>query len=154
MHVNCKHHNMSLAGKVTLELRDDHGHLKHQEVCNTIVTVGKNFLADWLAQTSQATPFMNFVALGTGTNAPTVSDTALQTPLGTRKAGAITDNLNVWQNQVTFNPGEPAAGTNSITEAALFSAVTGGTMFARVTFTAVGKEAGDSLTVTWQVTFS
>ena len=145
---------MGMSGRVTLTLRDAKGQVKKEEVCNTIVTAGKTFLAAWLAAATQATPFMNYVALGTGTTSPTVSDTTLQTALGTRKAGTITSSTNVWQNQVTFGPAEPAAGTNNITEAGLFSAITSGTMLARVVFTAIGKEAGDSLTITWQVTLS
>lgn len=146
---------VQLRGDVYIDVRNAKGELKDSRaIRNTIVTVGKNFLANWLVQATQSVAFMPYVALGTGTTAAVVGDTDLETALGTRSLGTLSDSTNVWQNQVTFGPGAPAAGTNAITEAGLFSALTAGTMFARTVFAAINKAAGDSLTVTWQVTLS
>lgn len=144
--------NIRITGKVTYRLFGADGALKEERnVPNLIVTAGKNFLATWLAATSQAEAFMKYVALGTGTNAPVAGDTGLQTELSTRVTGTVTSSTNVLQNVASFGPG---VDTGAITEAGLFSASTSGTLFARQTFAVINKAAGDTLQVTWQVTFS
>lgn len=138
-------------GHISLRLVGPDGSLKEsRDIKNVVVTVGKSFLAEWLT-TAQLTGFMQYIGLGTGTNAASASDTALQTELSTRVAGMLTFSANVWQNQATFGPG---VDTGAITEAGLFSASSGGTLFARQVFPVVNKAAGDSLQLTWQVTFS
>lgn len=143
---------LKLTGHISLKLFGPEGDLKEtREIKNVVVTVGKNFLANWLTGATQADYFMRYLALGTGTNAASASDTALQTELSTRVAGALTNSTNVWQNQVTFGAG---VDTGAITEAGIFSAPSVGTMFARQVFAVVNKASGDSLQLTWQVTFS
>lgn len=143
---------LKLTGHISLKLFGPEGELKEtREIKNVVVTVGKNFLANWLTGATQADYFMRYLALGTGTNAASASDTALQTELSTRVAGALTNSTNVWQNQVTFGAG---VDTGAITEAGIFSAPSVGTMFARQVFAVVNKASGDSLQLTWQVTFS
>lgn len=143
---------IKLSGYIRFDLFDKDGKMKeHKEIKNVIVTVGKNYLATWLAAASQAGKFMEYIALGTGTNAASASDTALQTELATRVAGTLTPTTNVWQNQATFGAG---VNTGSITESGIFSASSAGTMFARQVFSAINKGASDSLQVTWQVTLS
>lgn len=139
-------------GRIKFDLFDSSGNLKEtREINNVVVTVGKNFLADWLTQATQSTYFMQYIGLGTGTNAANASDTGLQTELSTRVAGTLTPSANVWQNVASFGPG---VDTGAITESGIFSASSGGTLFARQTFAVINKGAGDSLQVTWQVTFS
>lgn len=143
---------IKVTGRVTYHLFDAAGNLKDKrQVDNLVVTAGKNFLAAWLAATSQAEAFMKYVALGTGTNSPLAADTTLQTELTTRVSGTVTSSTNVLQNVASFGPG---VDTGAITEAGLFSASTSGTMFARQVFAVINKAAGDTLQVTWQVTFS
>lgn len=144
--------NVTPKGRIKFDLYDSSGNLKEtREINNVVVTVGKNYLADWLTQATQADYFMRYIALGTGTNAANASDTALQTELSTRVAGTLTPSSNVWQNVASFGPG---VDTGAITESGIFSASTSGTMFARQTFAVINKGAGDSLQVTWQITFS
>jgi hypothetical protein len=141
-----------LKGHITVRVFDEHGALKDfRDLDNVIVTVGKTYMAAWLAAASQAGMFMQYIGLGTGTNAASASDTDLQTALSTRVAGALTSSTNVWQNQATFGPG---VDTGAITEAGLFSASSGGTMLARQVFPVVNKGASDSLQLTWQITLS
>lgn len=147
---------VQLKGSVFVQLRDEHGNLKQEhEEHNLIVTVGKTYLTAWLAAATQSTPFMSYIGLGTGTTSPSAGDTALQTELAgggySRSQGTLTNSTNTWQNVAVFSPGN---GTGAITEAGLFSASTSGTMFARQTFSAYNKAAGDTLTVTWSVSFS
>jgi hypothetical protein len=143
-------------GSVRVELRDEQGNLKQwHEDHNLVVTVGKTYLAAWLAAASQAGKFMSYIALGTGTTSPAASDTTLQTELtgggNARVVGTLSSSTNTWQNSAIFSPGN---GTGAVTEAGLFSASSAGTMFARQVFSAYNKAAGDTLTVTWSVSFS
>lgn len=147
---------IKLKGSVHVQLIGADGKVKQEhEDHNLIVTVGKSYLATWLTAATQSTYFMSYIALGTGTTSPAAGDTALQTELSgggySRVQGTLTPSSNVWQNQATFGPGN---GTAAITEAGLFSASTSGTMFARQVFSAYNKAAGDTLIVTWTVTFS
>lgn len=139
-------------GHIKFDLFDDKGNLKeHREIDNVVVTVGKTYLAAWIAAASQATPFMQYIGLGTGTNAASAADTTLQTELSTRVAGTITSSGAVWQNQATFGAG---VDTGAITESGLLSASSSGTLFAHQVFSVINKGAGDSLQVTWSITFS
>lgn len=143
---------LKITGKIKFELRNENGDVKEvREINNTVVTAGKNFLAAWLAAASQAGKFMEYISLGTGTNAASSADTTLQTELATRVAGTLTSSTNVWQNIAVFGAG---VNTGAITEAGVFSASTAGTLLARQTFSVINKAAGDSLQITWQITLS
>lgn len=144
--------SVTLKGRFIVELFDANGVRKDLRIVeNTIVTVGKSYLAEWLTQATQSDYFMQYIALGTGTNSASVSDTTLQTELSTRVAGTLSFSGVIWENQAFFSPG---VDTGLITEAGLFSASSGGTMFARQVFPVVNKAAGEAVQVTWQVTFS
>ena len=141
-----------LKGHINLKLYDKDGKLKSEvDKDNVIVTAGKNFTATWLATATQSTPWMNYVGLGSGTTGATATDTALETPVGARVAGTLSSSTNVWTNQATFAPG---IATGAITEAGIFSALTGGTMMARQTFPVQNKLAGDTIVFTWNITIS
>ncbi len=144
--------SIKLAGAFKVELFDKDMKLKEsRDVKNTIVTVGKNFLAAWLAAASQAGQFMDYQGLGTGTTGATVGDTDLETPLATRIQGSLSSSGAVLSNEVTFGPG---VNTGAITEAGLFSVNVAGTLFARQVFGIKTKDAGDTLTITWEITLS
>lgn len=145
-----------MKGSVHVQLIGPDGKVKQEHTNhNLIVTVGKTFLATYLTPSGHGADFFDYMGLGTGTASPTSGDTALQTELVgggySRQSGTVTSSSNVWQNVVSFAPGN---GTGAITEAGLFSASTSGTMFARQVFSAYNKAAGDTLTITWTVTFS
>jgi hypothetical protein len=141
-----------LIGHINIRLFGSDGALKEERnLNNLIVTAGKNALASWLAAASQSGYFMPYIGLGEGLTAPTATDTTLQSPLATRVSGTISSSTNIWQNQATFGAG---INTGAITEAGLFSAVSGGTMLARQVFAVVNKQSGDSIVFTWQITIS
>jgi hypothetical protein len=147
---------ISITGSVRKQLFDENGVLKlDQTDHNLIVTVGKSYLAAWIAAASQSGEFMSYMGLGTGNTSPTTGDTTLENELSgggySRQVGTLTSSSNVWQNVDTFGPGN---GTGALTEAGLFSTVTSGTMFARQVFSTINKGSGDTLVITWQVTFS
>lgn len=139
------------SGYFTYVLTGPDGEVKDKwEGHNLVTTAGKNALAAWLAAATQATTFMPYVALGSGAVAPAIGNTALGSELG-RAAGAVTSASAVFQNIAVFGPG---VATGALTESGLFSASSSGTMFCRQTFSVRNKDAGDTLSVTWQVTFS
>lgn len=147
---------IKLKGSVHIRLIGPDGVVKQEHTDhNLVVTVGKSYLAAWLAAASQAGEFMTFVGLGTNASGPTSGDTALGAEFSgggySRSDGTLSSLSNVWTNTATFNPGN---GTGAITEAGLFSASTSGTMFARQVFSVYNKAAGDTMIVVWSVTFS
>lgn len=149
--MNSLQDNMIGKGSIELKVIGSDGKVKCVlQKDNLIVTVGKSFLAAWLAAVSQSTSFMPYTAVGTGTASPSVGDTTLQTELA-RLANTPSSSLNVLQLSATFGPG---VATGVITEAGLFSAASLGTMFSRVVFSPVTVAAGDSLVINWSVTFS
>jgi len=151
--------SLKITGSVRKQLFGEDGTLKYDHTdSNLVVTIGKQYLAAWLAAASQAGEFMSYIGLGTGATSPVIGNTDLQTPLPTRVQGVLSTpgSVNIWQNVATFGPG---VNTGSITEAGLFSIdwtfpTPAGTMFARQTFGAVNKGAGDTFILTWQVTFN
>jgi hypothetical protein len=143
---------MKLTGYIRFDLFNEKGELKqHEEVKNVVVTVGKNYLANWLTAATQSDYFMRYIALGTGTTAAVAGDTALETELSTRVAGTLSSASNVWQNVASFGPG---VNTGAVTESGIFDLSSAGTMLARQVFPVVNKGAGDTLQVTWQITIS
>lgn len=148
--------NIKLTGNVHVRLFGPDGQLKQEHSDhNLVVTVGKSYLAAWLAAASQPGEFMTWVGLGTGTTGPVSGDTTLETEFVgggySRSDGNLSSSTNVWTNTATFAPGN---GTGAVTEAGLFSASTVGSMFARQVFGVYNKAAGDTMVVVWSVTFS
>ena len=146
----------TLKGSVNVKLIGSDGVIKQEHTDhNLVVTVGKSYLAAWLATDPQSGSFIKFVGLGTSSSGPASGDTALGAELSgggySRASGVLSSLSNVWTNTATFNPGN---GTGAITEAGLFSASTSGTMLAHQVFSVYNKAAGDTMVVVWSVTFS
>lgn len=145
-----------LTGGVHVRLIGPDGHVKQEHIShNLVVTAGKTYLAAWLAAASHAGKFMPYVGVGTSSVPAASGDTALGSELVggsyARQAGTLTSSSNVWTNTVTFSTG---VATGAITEAGLFSAVTSGTLFAHQVFSVYNVAAGDTLQITWSVTFN
>jgi hypothetical protein len=133
-----------------LELRDAGGRLKERrEQDNLITTAGKTFFASRLIGASM--PVLSHIAVGAGTAAAAVGDTALAAEVA-RVVMSLTSNVvNVVDVRATFGAG---VGTGAITEAGLINAATGGTLVARTVFAVVNKAATDTLSYTWTITFT
>lgn len=139
-----------MTGHVLIELHDEFGVLKHsEEISNLVVTAGKNHIADQLSS-SPGQSAMSHMAIGTGSTAAAAGDTALGTETDRNALTSRTDATNVVTYVGTWAAGD---GTNSaLREAGIFNAASSGTMLARVVYSNIDKQAGDTLTITWTVT--
>jgi len=143
--------DVKLNTNVHIELRDEHGNLKHTEdVHNLVTTAGLAHIADQLSA-SPGQAAMSHMAIGTGTTAAAVGNTALVTELDRNALTSNTDSGAVVTKVGTWAAGD---GTGAITEAGIFNAASSGTLFARVVFAAINKGASDTLTITWTHTFA
>ena len=113
-------------GRVHICLRGPDGRVKDEEtVDNLVVTTGRQHIADQMAD--QGAAAMSHMAIGTGTDA----------------------------NKVTYVADWAAGdGTGAITEAGIFNSASAGDMLCRSVFAVKNKAAGDTLTLTWILTFS
>ena len=140
--------NLALTGALTIAVNDE----VVQETHNLVVTAGKEWVADRMAN---ANTVMTHMAVGTGSTAAAAGDTALGTVItGGRNALTVSGGTvlnNTIEYACTWAAGD---GTGAITEAGIFDAATGGDMLARTVFSVVNKGAADSMTITWTITVS
>lgn len=97
-----------------------------------------------------------YIAVGTGTTAANVTDTALQTEItdsGLERASATvslvttTVTNDTAQMVVTFT----VTGTKAVTESGVLNASSSGSLLCRQVFSAINVVNGDSLQITWKV---
>lgn len=129
---------------VSLVLRDEDGFVKDERsLHNLICTAGKNTVlaatgAEYLNQ-------YKYIAIGTGTTAAAIGDTALQTEVARNISTASNPTAAQLQFTYTFPAG---TGTGSITECGLLDATSSGNLLNHLVFSAVSKGALDTLAVT------
>lgn len=145
------HEVLELRVNLTAALYGPDGQLKESRTFhNLIVTAGKNTLLDADVGDAKTIRTYSYVGMGTGTTAAVIGNTALETEVGTRVAGTLSNPAATTLRIVaSFGPG---VGTGAITEAGLFDASSGGVMLARQVFAAYNKAAGDTLVFTWDLT--
>lgn len=145
------HGRFPVSANVRIELFGQDGALKEsREIHNTVTTPGKQGAADQLlASPSLGKP--THMELGTGTGGTTklnsyVADSRSALSSKTRDGAVVT-------MACTFAAG---TGTGAITEAGIFDSATqdAGNMWVYSSFDVINKAAGDSLVVTWTLTFS
>jgi len=146
--------SLSVNGRFTLEHRDSNGELKERrEFSNLVVNDGLARMAALFLSDISGTAF-DYIAIGSGSTAPTASDSSLGTEVdraaatGTQQTTNVTNDTAQLENQFSFS------SSNTISEAGVFDSSTGGTMAARQTFSDINVSDGDTLTVTYQITFS
>ena len=116
------------------------------QVPNLVVTTGKQFIAGRMVGTPTT---MSHMAIGTGTTAPAVGQTALIIQTGRVALGSATNAAAT----VTFTANFPAGtGTGAITEAGIFDGASGGNMLSRTTFGVITKAAEDIMAISWTIT--
>ena len=140
-------------GKLTIIIRGPDGRLKHlANHPNLVVTVGRAHIADQLAERDE--PQMSHMAIGNGPTVADASDTALESEVA-RVTSTPGQGSGGNANQVVYvGDFPPGTGTGAITEAGIFNQGAAGTLLCRSTFPEKNKEAADSMTITWTLTFS
>ena len=144
--------NLEITGALQISLNNE---IVHQ--CdNLVVTAGKNWVAnrfkdggDGFTQLGE----MTHMAVGSGSTAAAVGNTALGTELNRialTTAGGTVSNATV-QYDATWSD---AVGALAIEEAGIFSASTGGTMLARTVFAIINKGTDDTVSISWTITVS
>jgi hypothetical protein len=144
--------SIKATGALTIQVLDPNGGVKQEQtVDNLVVTVGKQFIASRMASASAAV--MSYMAIGTGTTAAAVGDTALQSQSAIVSLTSATASSNTVVYVGNFPAGTPATLT-AITEAGIFNASSAGTMLCHTVFAAVNKDVGDTMSITWTITLS
>ena len=140
---------LKLSGWVIWELRNAAGVLLFRDEChNLVVDEGLELIASLLIGGGTAPSHM---AIGSDGTAPDPSDSALGTELArvVFTSATVTDNVVTYVG--TFGAG---VGTGTVEEAGIFNDGTTGDMLCRTTHGAFVKAAGDTLTITWDLTLS
>jgi hypothetical protein len=144
---------IKVTGAVTLKHMGPDGNLiREYKYKNLIVTTGLQYIAARLADTGSPTQ-MGYMAIGSGSTAPSLADTTLGTELG--RHALTTTGGTPSGTTITYTCTFPGGtGTGAITEAGVFNDPSSGTMLCRTTFLVINKGAGDTLAVSWVITIS
>lgn len=139
-----------IIGRVSITKTNINGDILEKiYIPNLVVTVGKNYIASRMVDTSQSV--MTNMALGSSVVAAALGDTTLGTELGRIVLSAATFSGAVVTYTATFPAG---TATGAITEAGILNAGTAGILLCRTVFPVVNKGASDIISVTWTITIS
>jgi hypothetical protein len=145
-----------ISGVYTFTLKNIHtGEKKVFTKKNLITNAGKNYILKRLGA-DQFVPGMRFshCALGTGTTAPTINDTQLQTEIYRNNMASASDNINVGYWSAFYTATET---TGAYKEFGIFingtSTANSGTLFSRVSIN-ITKSNVESLTIDYQLTLN
>ena len=152
--------SIKLTGELKLTLTNGEGDVTQEVIVpNTVVTVGKNFIANRMKDGGGGHTLkdeMSHMELGSGSTGAAAGNTTLETVItggsGNRTAlttagGAVTTNSVAYV--CTFLAGY---GTGAVSEAGIFNASSSGDMLARTAFSTINKAAADTLGITWTIT--
>ena len=143
---------LGIKGRCHVQLFGPDGKLKEERIIhNTVTELGDAHVAD--AMSDQAEGALGFMAIGTGTG-QTAASVGLATPLDRNALTSTTQGAAGDDNDVIY-VGTWAAGdgTGAITEAGIFLGDNNTSMNYYDDFAVVNKGAGDTLVITWTVTF-
>ena len=141
--------HVTATGRLVIQLFDKDGNMKDERhLENMVVTAGKGYIA---ARIATAATLVSHIAIGSGSTAPTLADTALGSELGRAVITSSTSAAAVATFVSTLGPG---VGTGAVTEAGVFNNSSGGTMLCRTIFAVVNKDVNDTMIVTWLITIN
>lgn len=141
---------VKLAANVAITVHDAEtgAILEQQEAHNLVVNAGLNLIRDLLD--GDAVAGITHFAVGTGTTAVSATQTALVTQVLRDTVTSRTSNAQ--QLVVSYYLASGSANGNTLAEAGLFNAASGGTMFARVKLAStIVKTASIAVTFTWTI---
>jgi hypothetical protein len=147
-----------LQGTFHFEIRDKDGNLKDTwEVKNLVTNAGFAQLA-LLAGDASATPF-TYLAVGTSSTAPAVTDTTLTAEITTggleRAAGTVSRVTTTVTNdtyQITYT--WTASASHTVEEVGVFNAASAGTMLSHALTTSKAVTNSETLTGTYRLKFA
>ncbi len=141
---------IKITGSLNIILVDETGIVKDErDIKNVVVTTGKGYIASRMKDATATA--MSHMAIGTGTTAAVVGDTALVSEANRQALTSTAVSGGQVTYSATFGNGQ---GTGALTEAAILNASSGGTMLCRTVFSVINKGANDTLAITWTVTVS
>ena len=142
--------SLNITGAVELILKDSAGWVKQSLMINNLVTTaGKNFVVRKIDNDAED---VGFIAIGSGTTAPTVDDTDIETELASNAVlftSVDSVNTDIISFTTTFAEG---VGTGTVNEVALLSDSDPQKLLCRAVLTTPFDKSGtDYLTVTWKI---
>lgn len=140
-------------GNLRLVLTDKDGKIKDKrEFQNTITVLQDATVADRMAGGTDT--LIDYTGVGTTSGGKTTSSTDLEAQVVRVQNDSNTQGAGADDNDVihvsTFGAG---VGTGALVEAGLFTGAADSTLMAWQDFSVINKGAGDTLTVTWTVTY-
>lgn len=143
--------NFILHGAMTGTLRKADGTVITHRKDNMILNAGFDFVCEALCKSARPSA-MEYIAVGSGTAAVAEGDTKLGTEVARKKAQYTHSNgTKTLALSVTFPAGE---ATGALTEAGICNAASSGVFFDRVVFPVINKGAGDTYTITFEITLA
>lgn len=146
------HNSMGIKGLCHLELFGPDGELKEERLIhNTITNLMDAHVADQMSDQGEAA--IGYMSVGTGSGQG-AGDTGMDATLDRNALTSTTQQAGADDNDVEY-VGDWAAGdgTGAITEAGIMRADDDASLMTYADFAAVNKAAGDTLKITWTVTF-
>ncbi len=132
------------------------GRWSDRKVVRNLVTNAGFALNAGLLCGSGSPAAVTYIALGTGTTAAAVTDTALQTEISTGGLARAAATVSLITTSVTNDTAQllhtfSVTASFAITESGILNATASGTLFAHQVFSVVNVNNGDNLQVTWKV---
>lgn len=140
----------ALSGRVEIYVQDRSGLWKPHEADSNIITLdGRNAVRDAVNGSGFD---LDYMAVGTDGTAESSSDSAL----GAEVARELftTETTNAAEKVYRLTLGSADANGNTLREAGLFDAASGGTLFARFTYSDIVKDQNTAVQYNWTVTIS
>lgn len=144
-----------MRGSIRMVLGDlDGNKLKEMNFENLLVTVGRSWVLGQLESVNMVTSQnISYLAIGSGTQAPTTGDTSLNNEvtrlsIGTFATTGLTQNPPSWQAQVSFATN---LANTTLAEVGLFNSSSGGTMLAHATFASFVKATSNTLNISYTI---
>ena len=142
--------NLEITGALQISLNNEVVH----QCDNLVVTAGKEWVAGRFKDGSIPDE-MSHMALGSGSTAAAVANTALGTELASSRIVLTTDGGTVSNATVQYDATWTSShGAYAIEEAGIFNAASGGIMLARTVFAIINKGTDDTVSISWTITVS
>jgi hypothetical protein len=143
--------NINPRGEVTVQVMREGREIQRTTSKNMVVNTGRDRIAALIAEDSTALP--SHIAVGTGTTAVSLTDTAMESEVERNAFTTKTSSSGVATFKAFFSKSD--ANGSTLTEVGLFDQSSGGTMFCHAILgVPVVKTSSDSVIISWTLTFA